>query len=217
MKSKQQEDNSTGVAAFGDCYRADYVYPGNEEKRRLLELRQKGQAPRVLCGWVGNSRVVVLDPALNPEGFTYEGVLNDPTVPPIVQSRFQKYWSTTIAETCDRVAELPHEWEFSVEYHNVYDTGFPVDHGALRRELGPDIAISGGPHIGLFTGGTPEQLFAETKRILLSGIKHGRKFGLREGNNLPPCVPLENLRAVYQGCIEHGCYHQHEQGKADKE
>ncbi len=392
--------------AFADGYRPDYVYPGNEEKRHVLELQQKGQAPRVLCRWVGNSRVVVLDPALNPEGFTYEGMLNDPTVPPVVQSRFQEYWNTTIAETCDRVAELPEAWEFSVEYHNVYDaayfgvpvqftpnqvpgtphgylslddlgafmaqdirhpldnpyvkrqltfreeivaaatdfrylgrkgrvapftlgfdgpltaafmlfgedifvlmatepekakalflfiteaciirnqalreraghpavnpwgdladdaiamvstemlveqvlpahelwfsrmttttpadrrrgfhccgdgtrhfktmadrlgigyfdTGFPVDHGALRRELGPDCAISGGPHIGLFTGGTPEQLFQETKQILTSGIKEGRKFSLREGNNLPPCVPLENLRATYQACIEYGGY-----------
>ncbi|OPZ27609.1 MAG: methylcobalamin:coenzyme M methyltransferase [Lentisphaerae bacterium ADurb.BinA184] len=411
MKTKPQDAGNSTLATTGGgsvagTYRPDYVYPNNEEKRRLLELRQEGRAPRVLCGWAGNSRIVVLDPALNPEGFSYEQMLNDPTVPPIVQSRFQEYWHTTIAETCDRMAELPAEWEFSVEYHNVYDaayfgvpvqftpnqvpgtphgylrlddldafmaqdighpldnpyvkrqlafreeiveaardfsylgrkgrvapftlgfdgpltaafmlfgeeifmlmatepekarslflfiteaciirnqalreragqpavkpwgdladdaiamvstemlenlvlpahelwfsrmtattpadrrrgfhccgdgtrhfktmanrlgishfdTGFPVDHGALRRELGPEIAISGGPHIGLFTGGTPAQLFNETRRILLSGVKRGRKFGLREGNNLPPCVPLENLKASYQACIEHGSY-----------
>lgn len=400
------------VTGVGSGYCADYDYPDNEEKRCLLESSKTGKSPRVLCRWVANSRILLLDPVLNPDGFTYEGMLNDPTVPPIVQSRFQEYWNTTIAETCDMVAGLPDEWEYSVEYHNVYDaayfgvpvqftpnqvpgtphgylslddldaflaqdirhpldnpyvkkqlafreeivkaardfrylgrkgkvapftlgfdgpltaafmlfgeeifvlmatepekakalflfiteaciirnqalleragqpavkpwgdladdaiamvstdmlvdqvlpahelwfsrmttttpadrrrgfhccgdgtrhfktmadnlgisyfdTGFPVDHGALRRELGPEIAISGGPHIGLFTGGTPEQLFAETKRILLSGIKEGRKFGLREGNNLPPCVPLENLKATYQACIEYGCYQQHEEG-----
>ncbi len=390
----------------GVGYRPDFTYPKNDEKRRLRELQQKGQVPRVLCGWGGNSRVVVLDPALNPEGYTYEGMLNDPTVPPIVQSRFEEYWNTTIAETCDRVAELPEEWGFSVEYHNVYDaayfgvpvqftpnqvpgtphgyfslddldaflaqdisrpldnpyirrqlafhaeiakvakdfrhlgrtgrvlpftlgfdgpltaafmlfgedifllmamdpekakrlflfitevcilrnqallehagqpavrpwgdladdaiamistamleelvlpahelwynrmstttpadcrrsfhccgdgtrhfktmadrlgishfdTGFPVDHGTLRCALGPEVGISGGPHIGLFTGGTPEQLYNETRRILESGVKQGRKFGLREGNNLPPRVPLENLKSVYQACIVHGCH-----------
>ncbi len=87
-----------------------------------------------------------------------------------------------------------------------FDTGFPVDHGALRRALGSEVGISGGPHIGLFTGGTPEQLYNETRRILESGVKEGRKFGLREGNNLPPCVPLENLKAVYQACIVHGLH-----------
>ncbi|MBF0245051.1 MAG: hypothetical protein HQL31_07235 [Planctomycetes bacterium] len=386
------------------AYRRDYTYPGNDEKRELLALAKEGKAPRILCRWVGNSRVVVLDPSLNPEGFTYEQMLHDPGVPPVVQSRFQEYWNTTIAATCDAVAELPEQWEFSVEYHNVYDaayfgipvqftadqvpgtahghlglddvdefmkqdihhplenpyirkqlafreeivraakdfsylgrkghvaeftlgfdgplttafmlfgedifmlmasepekakalflfiteacilrnqalleragrpkfrawvdladdaiamvstpmlrelvlpvhelwysrmststpadkrrgfhccgdgtrhfktmaeelgisyfdTGFPVDHGALRRALGPELAISGGPHIGLFTGGTPQQLFDETRRILESGIKWGGKFGLREGNNLPPGVPLENLRATYQACIEFG-------------
>jgi len=72
--------------------------------------------------------------------------------------------------------------------------------------LGPEVGISGGPYIGLFTGGTPGQLYNETRRILESGVKEGRKFSLREGNNLPPCVPLENLRAVYQACIEYGGY-----------
>lgn len=385
-------------------YRPEYRYPSNDEKRRLGELSAKGQAPRVLCHWSANPRVVVLDPALNPEGFTYEQMLHDPQTPLVVQSRFQEYWNTTVAATCDRVEELPAEWEFSVEYHNVYDaayfgapvefpsgqvpairhpflglddvdafmqqdihrpldnpyitaqlafrkeigkaaaaftylgrkgrvapfvlnfdgpltaafmifgqdifllmagepekaralllfiteaciirnqallelagqpktaawggladdaiqlistpmleelvlpahelwysrmstttpasrnrsmhccgdgtrhfktiaarlgvthfdTGFPVDHGALRRELGPDVGISGGPAIHLFTGGTPAQLFDDTRRILTSGVKQGRKFGLREGNNLPPRVPLENLRAAYQACLEYG-------------
>jgi len=387
-------------------YRADYAYPTHDEKRRLQALSKEGKAPRVLCHWSANPRVVVLDPALNPEGFTYAQMLHDPKVPPIVQSRFQEYWNTTIAATCDAIGELPEQWEFSVEYHNVYDaayfgapvefppgqvpatrhpylglddvdafmrqdiqhpldnpyvkrqlafrqeivkaatdftylgrkgrvahftlgfdgpltaafmifgadifllmasepekakalflfiteacvirnqallelagrpkteswggladdaiqlistpmlgelvlpahelwysrmstttpadrrrslhccgdgtrhfktiadklgvsafdTGFPVDHGRLRRELGPDVHISGGPAVPLLLGGIPSVLFDETRRILTSGVKEGRKFGLREGNNLPPCVPLENLRAVYQACLEYGWY-----------
>jgi hypothetical protein len=44
------------------------------------------------------------------------------------------------------------------------------------------------------------------RRILESGIMEGGRFILQEGNNLPPCVPLENLEAVYATCQEFGRY-----------
>lgn len=87
-----------------------------------------------------------------------------------------------------------------------FDTGFPVDHGALRRELGPDIEISGGPHVSLLQSGSPAACAAEALRILKSGVMTGGRFILQEGNNLPPCVPLENLAAVYEVCQTHGRY-----------
>ncbi len=87
-----------------------------------------------------------------------------------------------------------------------FDTGFPVDHGALRRELGPDVHISGGPHVDLLRHGTPNQCYVAARDILRSGVKAGGRFVLREGNNLPPCVPLDNLRAVYAACLEFGWY-----------
>jgi len=85
-----------------------------------------------------------------------------------------------------------------------FDTGFPVDHGWLRRELGPEVIISGGPHIELLLNGTPDACYREAQRILQSGIRDGGKFILQEGNNLPPRVPLANLSAVYQACLDCG-------------
>jgi len=87
-----------------------------------------------------------------------------------------------------------------------FDTGFPVDHGKLRRELGPDVEILGGPEVGLLLSGTPQQVFDRTRAILTSGIMEGGRFILREANNLPPCVPEANLAAMYQCCLEHGNY-----------
>jgi len=87
-----------------------------------------------------------------------------------------------------------------------FDTGFPVDHGALRKKLGPDVEISGGPHIALLRNGTPEACAKRAKEILQSGIMDGGRFILQEGNNLPPCCPLANLAAVYETCLEHGVY-----------
>ena len=77
-----------------------------------------------------------------------------------------------------------------------YDTGFPMDHGAVRRELGPEVEIFGGPSADLFLGET-KPLLDETKRILDSGIREGKKFVLREANNLPPRSRMENLWAFY--------------------
>lgn len=87
-----------------------------------------------------------------------------------------------------------------------FDTGFPVDHGWLRRELGPQVRINGGPHVELLRSGTPEQVRAETRRILESGVMAGGKFVLREGNNLAPGTPEENVAAMYAACQEFGRY-----------
>ena len=87
-----------------------------------------------------------------------------------------------------------------------FDTGFPVDHGDLRRRLGPGVEISGGPRVDLLLKGLPGDCAQAAADILRSGIKQGGRFILQEGNNLPPCVPLENLAAVYEVARELGIY-----------
>jgi hypothetical protein len=79
-----------------------------------------------------------------------------------------------------------------------FDTGFPVDFGPLRQELGPQVCIWGGPNVMLLKDGTPEEVRAETIRILNSGICDGGRFILREGNNLAPYTPAANLSAMYE-------------------
>ncbi len=78
-----------------------------------------------------------------------------------------------------------------------FDTGFPVDFAALRRELGPEVRIQGGPHVELLLTATPDQVRDETRRIMTSGVLEGGLFVLREGNNLAPCTPLENTEKMY--------------------
>lgn len=79
-----------------------------------------------------------------------------------------------------------------------FDTGFPMDFARFRVEMGEDILLSGGPPAPLFVAPSAEALLSETTRILTSGILDGGRFILREGNNLPPCTPLENCEAFYQ-------------------
>ena len=87
-----------------------------------------------------------------------------------------------------------------------FDTGFPVDHGALRERLGPDVEIQGGPEVSLLLSGDADAVHERTRAILESGVTAGGRFVLREGNNLPPGVPYENLEAMYAACLEHGRY-----------
>lgn len=88
----------------------------------------------------------------------------------------------------------------------VFDTGFPIDFGKLRTDLGPDIWIYGGVPVALLLNGTQQQVYDETCRILASGIMEGGRFLMREANNLPPGVPLDNLAAMYRATLERGRY-----------
>lgn len=87
-----------------------------------------------------------------------------------------------------------------------FDTGFPVDFKWIREDLGDDIQIHGGPHIALLLRGSVNAVKEETIRILKSGIAKGGKFILREGNNLAPCTPMENVAAMYEVVKEYGKY-----------
>jgi uroporphyrinogen-III decarboxylase len=87
-----------------------------------------------------------------------------------------------------------------------FDTGFPIDHGRLRAEVGPEVNLQGGPEVALLLGGSPEAVYRRTAEILTSGVKRGGRFMLREGNNLPPGVPLANLEAMRRACLDHGRY-----------
>ena len=89
---------------------------------------------------------------------------------------------------------------------NSFDTGFPVKHGELQQELGPDVKISGGPRIALLLSGTKEEVIAETKRIIGEVKPLTKKFIIREGNNLAPGTPPENIAAMYQTVKEFGRY-----------
>jgi hypothetical protein len=87
-----------------------------------------------------------------------------------------------------------------------FDTGFPVDFTWLRQELGPEVEILGGPRVTLLRDGTPDQVTAEVKRILSSGIMDGGRFILREANDLAPGTPLANLAAMVEAARTFGRY-----------
>ena len=91
---------------------------------------------------------------------------------------------------------------------SLFDTGFPVDHGALRRELGPGVTIQGGPTVMLVQCGTPQAIAGEVERICGSGVMDGGKFVMIAANNMAPMTPVENIEALYEATKAYGRYQQ---------
>ncbi len=87
-----------------------------------------------------------------------------------------------------------------------FDTGFPIDFAWVREELGPQVEIRGGPSVMFLGAAKPAQVREEVRRILGTGVGGGGRFILREGNNLPPDVGLEQLWAMYETVREFGRY-----------
>jgi hypothetical protein len=87
-----------------------------------------------------------------------------------------------------------------------FDTGFPVDLGDLRRRLGPDVQLLGGPPAPFLAEASVAETQAAALAVLDSGVMEGGRFILREGNNLAPGTPRENVAAMYDVVRRHGRY-----------
>jgi len=85
-----------------------------------------------------------------------------------------------------------------------WDAGFPLDYGAIRKALGPDFQIQTGPRVSTLLNGSVDDVDAECKRILESGIMEGGRFILHEANNLSPRTPVENVAAMYEAAARYG-------------
>ncbi len=87
-----------------------------------------------------------------------------------------------------------------------FDTGFPVDHGALRRALGPDVLIAGGPTVMLLKDGPEEAIEREVRRICESGALEGGRFYFIAANNLAPCTPVEHIATFYDAVRRYAAF-----------
>ena len=114
--------------------------------------------------------------------------------------RFFDEFSTGAPAMMHLCGDATHHFKFITDTFNVqaFDTGFPVNHGDLRRELGEDVTIQGGPTIMEIKDGTPESISAEVKRICQSGVMQGGKFIMIAANNIAPMTPVENIQMLYE-------------------
>lgn len=87
-----------------------------------------------------------------------------------------------------------------------FDTGYPVSHGELCKELGGDVVINGGPRVDILRNGTDIDIVNETKRILDEVMPVSKTFVIRDANNVPAGTPIENIRLMYETVKQYGTY-----------
>ena len=89
---------------------------------------------------------------------------------------------------------------------NSFDTGFPINFNTLRDEVGEAVEIQGGVPVGDLLQKSPDDIFARSADILKSGILRGKRFILKEANNLPPQTPVQSIVAMYTAARTYGRY-----------
>jgi hypothetical protein len=172
-----------------------------EVVRRNQALRaHAGLPPKTEEGGVGDDSIQLIGTEM------VEGILL-----PVYASYLAASSTSTAASRnrgCHLCGDATRHFPLLVERLGIssFETGFPVDHGALRAALGEEIEIMGGPEVSLLLHGMPEACYGRTEAILQSGVMRGGRFLLQEANNLPPRVPIANLAAVYAACLEGGRY-----------
>jgi hypothetical protein len=87
-----------------------------------------------------------------------------------------------------------------------FDTGFPTDLGAARRELGPGVTLWGNIHVTTLQYGTKDEIAEAARTILASGVMYGGRFVFGDGNNVSERTPEESLNHCYQVVKELGRY-----------
>ena len=203
-----------GALTIATCLRGEELYSDFYEDpgyvRRLLEFIQSAvvKRNRALAQRLG---VKVFDGKSGSHADDSVQLISTPMYREFVLPLHRKWyalWSTEGPHNIHLCGDATRHFRTIHEEFNVctFDTGFPVDHGWLRKELGSDVTIIGGPEVGLLLGGTPAQVHERTKAILESGVMEGGRFILHEANNLPPRCGEENLLSMYECCLEHGNY-----------
>jgi hypothetical protein len=86
------------------------------------------------------------------------------------------------------------------------DTGFPINFQTLRSEIGEAVEVQGGVPVSELLSRSPDAITERTRAILQSGVTQGGRFILKEANDLAPCIPLENMQAMYAAVRQYGVY-----------
>ena len=80
-----------------------------------------------------------------------------------------------------------------------------MDIRRVKEEVGTRLCLCGNVDCGLLVNGTPEQVHAETRALLLD-CKPGGGLVLGASNAVQRAVPMENYRAMIRAWQEHGAY-----------
>lgn len=94
----------------------------NDEVRRLWAGYRAGRPARVPVTYSCNSRLVLLDRALNPEGITPRRFFEDPDAMWRIELAFHRWLREEVPQ--DAEMGLPAEWPMAVNFFNSYEAGW---------------------------------------------------------------------------------------------
>ncbi len=99
--------------------------PSNQEKQAVWDAYRRRQPTRVHVLLATNPRIILLDPALNREGYTFEQYFQDPRVMLTVQLKHALHRAEVINRyTDDSVGDqeggYPDVWRVGVDRQNIY-------------------------------------------------------------------------------------------------
>jgi len=104
---------------------------------------------------------------------------------------------------CGRVQHLFKTLQEELNIQDFY-VGFPSDIGKMRRELGPEVRITGNLHPLMFRNDGDAQITEKVREALASGVMEGGNFIL--SGDVAPGSPPRSLAAAYDAAREYGRY-----------
>jgi uroporphyrinogen-III decarboxylase len=96
----------------------------NEEKQQIWDAYRARKPIRVPVTYGVNPRVILLDPAFNPQGTRFEEYYRDGRAAADIQFRFMDYQSEYLNRSCDNPMGRPKEFTFYVDTQNIYDAAY---------------------------------------------------------------------------------------------
>jgi uroporphyrinogen decarboxylase len=128
-------------------------------------------------------------------------VYRDLVLPFEKKLRFHFDWASM--HMCGRTDHLLSIFADEVKINEYQGFGWQVNLDTIGKIMGGRVVLLGNVNPLTIQFGTPEQVKAETRRVI---EKLGPAGGLivQDGNNIPPRSPLENINAMMEAAVEMG-------------
>jgi uroporphyrinogen decarboxylase len=107
---------------------------------------------------------------------------------------------------CGQTSHLLEIFADELKINEFQGFGWNVDLDKLKRVMGGRVVLLGNVNPLTIANGTPEQVKAETRRVIEKLASCGGLI-IQDGNNIAPESPLENINAMMEAAIEYGQYY----------
>lgn len=103
---------------------------------------------------------------------------------------------------CGHINHLLRLFADEVAINELQGFGWEVDLDLIGQVMGGRVVLDGNVSPLVIANGTPEQVKAETRRVLEKLAPYGGLI-IQDGNNIPPGSPIENINAMMEAAQEY--------------